>query len=110
MEGLPTTRPEPWTIADRGSFYCFARTVNDLEVRYRIIEACQYRSRFRFHHGLLRLLSRELTDRLHGLPEGQYDKFDCALNRAAQQVCSAMSFDCSKRRENFLGCVLNIFA
>jgi hypothetical protein len=67
-------------------------------------------SSFRFDNGLLRFVSRELTDRLHRLPNGQYDKFDGAVNRTAEQVCSAMSCDCSKRRANSAGCMLNIFA
>ena len=67
-------------------------------------------SSFRFDNGLLRFVSRELMDRLHRLPNGQYDKFDGAANRTAEQVGSAMSCDCSKLRENFAGCMLNIFA
>jgi hypothetical protein len=66
-------------------------------------------SSFRFDNGFLRFVSRELTELLHRLPNGQYDKFDAAVNRTAEQVCSAMSCDFSKRRENFAGCLLNIF-
>jgi hypothetical protein len=97
-------------MADRESLYCFISAVNNLEVCYKVIEACQHRSRFRLDNGFLRFVSCKLTDRLHRLPKGHYDKFDCTVNRAAEQVCSAMSCDGSKRRENSLGCVLNIFA
>ena len=67
-------------------------------------------SSFRFDNGFLRFVSRELTELLHRLPNGQYDKFGGAVNLTAEQVGSAMSCDCSKRRANFAGCMLNIFA
>src|ERR1700691_4459727 len=103
-------RHGPLGTADRESLYRFIRAVNDLEVCYTVVEACQHSSRFRFDNGFLRFVSCELTDGLHRLPNGQYDKFDGAVNRTAEQVGSAMSCDCSKRRENFAGCMPNIFA
>jgi hypothetical protein len=36
----------------------------------------------------------------HRFPKSQYDKFDRAANRAAEQVCSPMSFDCAERGED----------
>lgn len=82
--------------------------MNDLEVRYKLIEGDQGRSCFRFHHRLLRLRSGEPADGLHRLPQREHDKFNRAANRALEQVCSAMSFDRSECREDLFGCVLNV--
>ena len=84
--------------------------MNNLEVFHGLIKIGENRSRFRFHHGLLRLQSSKLTDRLHRLQKREHNKFYPAVNCAAEQVCPAMSCDSSKRRKNSSPGVLNIFA
>ena len=67
--------------------------MHDLEVRYSLVEGKQDCTRFRIHHGLLGRYSGKFTDCLHRLPKREHDKFNRAVSRAPEQVCSAMSFD-----------------
>ena len=95
-------------IADRSLCCRSCRAVNDLEVRYGLVEATQYRSCFRFDNRLLRLPSREPTDCPHRFPKGRHGKLDSVVHRPAEQVYSPMSFDGLERRKDFCRGVVNI--
>ena len=72
------------------------------------LERGEDRLRLCFYDSFLWLGTREPGHGGHRCPKRENDKFDCAVNGAAQQISAAVTFNLANRGKHLLLDVLNI--